>query len=55
MAELRRVFGGGTEEFCVRTFEELTEEYNREQEAIAAGTFHAGFGGVTYLVSGRKP
>ena len=55
-AELRRyVLGGdGTDELFVRTFGELIEEFNREQQAIAAGTFHAAFGGITYLVSGRK-
>jgi len=55
-AELRRhvMSGGGTEESFERTFGELVEAFNREQRAIAAGTFHSGFGGVTYLVSGRK-
>ena len=46
--------GGGTDELFVRAFTELIEAFNREQEAIAAGTFHAAFGGLTYLVSGRK-
>jgi hypothetical protein len=55
-AELRRhvLRGGGTDELFERTFGELVGEFNHEQRAIAAGTFHAGFGGVTYLVSGRK-
>jgi SAM-dependent methyltransferase len=55
-AELRRnvMGGGGTEELFTRTFGELIEAFDREQAAIAAGTFHAGFGGITYLVSGRK-
>ena len=55
-AELRRhVLGaGGTDELFARTFGELMEQFNREQEAIADGTFHAAFGGITYLVSGRK-
>lgn len=55
-AELRRqvLGGGGTVELFARTFGELKEAFNREQAAIAAGTFHAGFGGITYLVSGRK-
>jgi SAM-dependent methyltransferase len=46
--------GGGTEELFARTFGELIEAFDREQQAIAAGTFHAAFGGITYLVSGRK-
>jgi len=55
-AELRRhvLGGGGTEELFARVYGELVEEFNREQQAIAAGTFHAAFGGLTYLVSGRK-
>jgi SAM-dependent methyltransferase len=55
-AELRRhvLGGGGTDELFERTFEDLNEAFNREQQAIAAGTFHAAFGGITYLVSGRK-
>ena len=55
-AELRRhvLDGGGTDELFARTFGELIEAYNREQAAIATGTFHAAFGGITYLVSGRK-
>jgi SAM-dependent methyltransferase len=56
-ADLRRhvLGGGGTEELFVRAFEELIEEFNREQQAIDAMTFHAALGGITYLVSGRKP
>jgi SAM-dependent methyltransferase len=56
-AELRRhvLGGGGTEELFARTFGELVEAFDREQQAISAGTFHAAFGGISYLVSGRKP
>ena len=55
-AELRRhvLGGGGTDESFMRTFGELVKAFNSEQRAIAAGTFHAAFGGITYLVSGRK-
>ena len=55
--EVRRqvLAGGGTEEFFERVFGELTEKFAREQQAIAAGTFHAACGGLHYLVSGRKP
>jgi hypothetical protein len=55
-AELRRhvLGGGGTDELFECTFEDLNEAFNREQRAIAAGTLHAAFGGLTYLVSGRK-
>ena len=55
--EVRRqvLAGGGTGEFFERVFAELIEKFAHEQEAIAAGTFHAAYGGVNYLVSGRKP
>ena len=56
-AELCRYVGagGGTEEFFRKAFSELEEKFEGEQRAIAAGRFHSGGGGVTYLVSGRKP
>lgn len=47
--------GGGTAEFFESVYPELIKRFVREQQAIVAGTFHAGYGGVTYLVSGRKP
>ena len=47
--------GSGKEEFFERVFGELMDKVAREQQAIAAGTFHAAYGGVNYLVSGRKP
>ena len=47
--------GSGKEEFFERVFDELMDKFAREQQAIAAGTFHAAYGGVNYLVSGRKP
>jgi len=55
-AEVRRqvLGGGGTEELFASVYGELVEEFNREQQAMAAGAFHAAFGGITYLVSGRK-
>jgi hypothetical protein len=55
-AEVRRqvLGGGGTEELFGSVYGELVEKFNREQQAMAAGAFHAGFGGITYLVSGRK-
>ena len=55
-AELRRnvLGGGGTERFFARVFGELVEEFHREQKAIDTGSFHAAYGGLTYLVSGRK-
>jgi len=46
--------GGGTAEFFERTLAELVESYQREKHTIAEGKFHAGYGGVNYLVSGRK-
>lgn len=55
--EVRRqvLAGGGTDEFFERVFAELIEKFAREQQAIASGNFHAAYGGVNYLVSGRKP
>jgi len=55
-AELRTsvLAGGGTEEFFERGFRELVENFQSEQAAIAAHKFHGGYGGVNYLVSGRK-
>jgi ubiquinone/menaquinone biosynthesis C-methylase UbiE len=54
--ELRRqvLSGGATESFFDQVFAELQEKFSREQQAIAAGSFHAALGGLTYLVSGRK-
>lgn len=54
--EVRRcvLAGGGTEEFFERGFAELTEKYAQDQQAIQAGTFHAAYGSLCYLVSGRK-
>jgi SAM-dependent methyltransferase len=55
-AEVRRHFlaGGGTEELFEVVFAELNEKFTQEQGAIAGGVFHAAFGAITYLVSGRK-
>lgn len=51
----RRVLrGGGKEEFFELVFRELTEKFEREQQAINAGDFHAANGSLFYLVSGRK-
>ena len=54
--DLRRLvlLGGGTEEFFECVFTDLCAQFNREQAAIAAGKFHAAYGGINYLVSGRK-
>ena len=55
--ELRRLVsrGGGGEDFFEKTFAELVEKFRREQQAIAAGKFHAAGGNINYLVSARKP
>jgi len=55
--ELHRslVRGGASQEFFERVFGELIDKFADEQQAIRAGTFHAAGGGLTYLVSGRKP
>lgn len=55
--DLRRLIltGGGGETWFERGFAELLEDSRREQQAIDAGTFHTASGGITYLVSGRKP
>jgi len=54
--ELRRLFilGGGTDPAFESAFAALIQDYTRQENAIAAGTFHASYGGITYLVSGRK-
>ncbi len=54
--ELRTLFllGGGTADGFAEVFGDLLEHFSREQAAIAAGTFHAAYGGIHYLVSGRK-
>jgi len=54
--ELRRLcaLGGGTDEFFDRLFPQVLERCIREADGVAAGTFHASCGGITYLVSGRK-
>ncbi len=54
--ELRRnvLRGGGSSEMFERVFLEMERRFDQEQQAIAAGEFHAGFAGRTYLVSGRK-
>ena len=55
--EVRRcvLADGGTEDFFERGFAEGIEKFAEEQQAISAGDFHAAGGGMTYLVSGRKP
>lgn len=55
--EVRRCVlrGGGSEELFEQVFQELADKFEREQQAISAGTFHAANGGLFYLVSGRKP
>ena len=54
--ELRRCVlkGGGSEESFQSGFNDLIEKFAREQQAIAAGNFHAAYGSLFYLVSGRK-
>lgn len=54
--ELRRCVreGGGSEVFFERGFDELVGKFAREQAAIASGNFHAAYGSLFYLVSGRK-
>jgi ubiquinone/menaquinone biosynthesis C-methylase UbiE len=47
--------GGGSEEFFEKGYAELLEKFHRDQAAIAAGNYHAGGGGIHYLVSARKP
>jgi ubiquinone/menaquinone biosynthesis C-methylase UbiE len=56
VGELRRyvALAGGSEEFFASVFAENTKRFNREKQALAAGIFHAAFGSMTYLVSGRK-
>ena len=49
------LLGGGTEALFERGFTEVVEKFTQEQQAIAAGRFHAAYGNLCYLVSGRKP
>jgi ubiquinone/menaquinone biosynthesis C-methylase UbiE len=55
--DLRRLvqLGGGSEIFFETVFAEIVEKFRREQEALAAGKFHAAGGSINYLVSARKP
>jgi ubiquinone/menaquinone biosynthesis C-methylase UbiE len=55
-AEILRLFnaGGGTTRDFDKLFDKFTEQYDREQTAIAAKAFHAGGGSIQYIVSGRK-
>ena len=55
--ELRHcvLLGGGTEELFEHGFKDVMEKFTNEQQAIAAGNFHAAYGNLCYLVSGRKP
>ncbi len=55
--KLRRLVlpGGGTESFFETAYADLAETFRREQEAIDSGVFHAAGGGLSYLVSARKP
>jgi SAM-dependent methyltransferase len=46
--------GGGSRELFEHVFGELIRKFDDEQRAIEAGSFHAAFGGLNYLVSGRK-
>ena len=46
--------GGGTEEFFELGFAELAERFAHEQQSLAARRFHAAYGSLYYLVSGRK-
>ena len=51
----REVLAGGEGvEFFEQVFSELSEKFAKEQQAVAAGTFHVGGGSLLYLVSGRK-
>jgi SAM-dependent methyltransferase len=54
--ELRRLLllGGGSDELFERVFPQLLRNHERQEDAVAAGTFHAGYGAATYLVSGRR-
>ncbi len=55
--DMRELFmrGGGDESFFETVFADIVKKYHSEQQAIAAGHFHAAFGNINYLVSARKP
>jgi SAM-dependent methyltransferase len=46
--------GGGTEELLERGLDDMVRKFEDERRAMAAGTFHAAYGALSYLVSGRK-
>jgi SAM-dependent methyltransferase len=56
-AQARRYFvgGGGAEAEFPTLWRLALDTQRRDAEAIHAGTLHTAGGGVTYLVSGRKP
>ena len=56
-ADLRELFlrGGGDETVFENCFADIVGKFRSEQQAIADGNFHAGGGGISYLVSARKP
>ncbi len=47
--------GGGSKEFFESGWKRLKEDFELEREAIASKEFHTAGGGISYLVSGRKP
>jgi ubiquinone/menaquinone biosynthesis C-methylase UbiE len=49
------LLGGGSEEFFERGYADLMRKFETEQLALQKGQFHASFGSLNYLVSGRKP
>jgi len=55
--QLRRYveMGGGGGEFFDKAFKEIQARFGHEQAAITTQSFHAAYGGLAYLVSGRKP
>jgi ubiquinone/menaquinone biosynthesis C-methylase UbiE len=53
-AKRQVLLGGGTPEFFQQAYPEVIEKFDSEQRALREGKFHAAFGSLFYLVSGRK-
>jgi ubiquinone/menaquinone biosynthesis C-methylase UbiE len=49
------LLGGGSEELFEAGYRDLVEQFETGQRALEQGRFHAAYGSLTYLVSGRKP
>jgi len=49
------LLGGGSEELFEAGYADFVQNFEATQRGIEAGQFHAAYGCLLYLVSGRKP